>query len=167
MNFLEFVSRELKLILNETNFTCQRHKFDVNSPSPFAIPNELLNLNFSPNAIYHRANVAYDYYSIADLGQTNANCLWKSWSLPHEINRNLSSNILSKLPFVEQIYVLTDSTLIERQTNLRKSLVRQGISIESLNWRLKWNYTTCNSNLSFPFVRQRLNLKETILSNSK
>lgn len=166
----EFVPRELKLILNETNQICLLTNQSNNSTSSFAITDQLLNLKYTPNDIYHSGGVAYDYYSIPDLGKENANCLWKNWPLPHEINRNfslnklqLSTNIPSKLPFVEQIYVLTDSSFIERHTNLRKALLRQGISTKYLNWRFKWNYTTCNSNSSFPFVRQQLNLKEPFL----
>jgi hypothetical protein len=72
---------------------------------------------------------------------------------------------MSKLSFVDKIYVITDPRLIERHNNVKKSFLRQSISIESIEWRMKWNYTTCNSNSSHSYVYQRLNLKDKPLGN--
>jgi hypothetical protein len=130
-------------------------------------------LNFSHNRIYHHNGIAYDYYSKNDIGQLTAGYQWKIWPLPYEINQTSSINhieispfAMSKLPFVDVIYVMTDPSLIERHNNLKKVFRRQGITIESIEWRMKWNETTCNSNSSQPYVYQRLNLKDIPLSNS-
>lgn len=132
----------------------------------------LLNLSFSTNHIYHHHGIAYDYYSIPDLQQPEAGCQWKSWFLPYNTNQNDSVNynetspfVISKLPFVDVIYVLTDRRLTDRHNNLKKVFHQQGISLESIKWRIKWNYTTCNSNSSYSYVYQRLNLKDKPLGN--
>jgi hypothetical protein len=61
---------------------------------------------------------------------------------------------------------MSDPRFIERHAILKKALIQQGISIESIEWRMKWNQTTCNSDLSHSYVYQRLNLKDKPLSNS-
>ena len=128
---------------------------------------------FSKNTVYHYNGIAYDFYSIADLRQVQAACQWRIWPLPNEIKRKSSFNpvktspsIRSKLPFVDIIYVTTDRSLTERHANLRKAFRRQGISMKSMKWKMKWNFTTCNSNSSHSYVYQRLNLKDKPLSNS-
>jgi len=72
---------------------------------------------------------------------------------------------MSKLPFVNAIYVMTDPSLTQRHDSLKKAFLHQGISIESIEWRMKWNFTTCNSNSSHLYVYQRLNLKNKSLGN--
>jgi len=133
----------------------------------------IINLTFSFGKIYHHDGIAYDYYSKNDLGQSKASYQWKIWPLPNEINQNhpidhiqTSPFVMSKLPFVDVIYVITEPRLIERHKNVKKAFDRQGISIESIEWRMKWNYTTCNSNSSHSYVYQRLNLKDKPLGNS-
>jgi hypothetical protein len=131
-----------------------------------------LNWTFSTNTVYHHHGIAYDYYSISDLQQLQVSCQWRIWPLPNEINQKssfdpikTSPSILSKLPFVDVIYVMTDPRLKERHNNLKKAFDHQGISLESIKWRMKWNSTTCNSNSSHSYVYQRLNLKDKPLGN--
>jgi len=132
----------------------------------------LTNLTFAVNTIYHHDGIAYDYYSQNDLGQSKANYQWKIWSLPNELNQRSSIGyietspfVISKLPFVDVIYVITDRNLTHRHENLKKAFLHQGISINSIKWRRKWTHKTCNSNSSHSYVYQRLNLKEKPLSN--
>ncbi len=131
----------------------------------------LLNLTFSVGRIYHHNGIAYDYYSQNELGQSKADSRWKIWLLPHELNISsidhieISPFVVSKLPFVDMIYVITDTNLIQRHENLKKAFHYQGISNESIDYRLKWNYTICNSKSSHSYVYQRLNLKENPLGN--
>jgi hypothetical protein len=132
----------------------------------------VLNLTLSVNRIYHHDGIAYDYYSKNDLGQAKAAHTWKIWPLPNEINKNspighvgISPFIVSKLPFVDVIYVMSDPRLTERHNNLKKAFRRQGISAELTEWRMEWNYTTCNSNKSHSYVYKRLNLKDKSLGN--
>jgi hypothetical protein len=132
-----------------------------------------LNLTFSIDHIYHHDGIAYDYYSINDLRQSKASYQWKIWPLPNQTNQNDSIHhnetsplVVSKLPFVDVIYVISSSNLMERHANLKKAMDRQGIPVKSIEWRMKWNYTTCNSNSSHSYVYQRLNLKDKPLGNS-
>ena len=74
---------------------------------------------------------------------------------------------MTKLPFVDAIYVMTDQRLTERHTNLIKALRNQGINNETLQWRLKWNYTTCNANETHDYVYERLNLKDKPLADDQ
>jgi hypothetical protein len=148
----------------------QNNLSNISSISPFG--KLLLNLTFSPNIIYHHNGIAYDYYSKDDLGQLNAGDQWKIWSLPHERNKSSSSDnisisplLVSKLPFVDVIYVATDVRLTERHTNLKKAFHYQGMAIKSIEWRMKWNQTTCNSDSNRLYVYKRLNLKDQTLSN--
>jgi hypothetical protein len=132
----------------------------------------LRNLNFFINRIYHHDGIAYDYYSKNDFGQSKAAHQWKIWPLPNEINQTHSTHsieispfVMSKLPFVDAIYVMSDPRLMDRHANLKKALCQQGIPIESIEWRMKWNQTTSNSNTSHSHVYQRLNLKDKPLGN--
>jgi len=132
----------------------------------------LKNLTFSVKSVYHHDGIAYDYYSLKDFGRSEATYNWKGWPLPHEIDQNdsieyieTSPFVMSKLPFVNAIYVTTVPHLTERHNNLKKAFRNQGIPIESIDWRMKWNFTTCNSNLTRSHVYQRLNLKNKSLGN--
>jgi hypothetical protein len=137
--------------------------------SKFLLP---IYLTFSIGKVYHHAGIAYDYYSKNDFKQLKPGRQWRIWPLPNEINQNSSFNhtqispfVISKLPFIDEIYVLTNPRLKERHINLKKAFNHQGISIESIKWRMKWNFTTCNSNSTNSYVYQRLNLKDKPLSN--
>ena len=137
-----------------------------------SVDKSLLNLTFSAGRIYHHNGIAYDYYAKDELGQSNAGYQWRIWPLPNETNKNSSSDnisisslVVSELPFVDAIYVLTDPRLTERHTNLKKGFYHQGIAIESIKWRMKWNRTTCNSQSNQVYVYKRLNLKNKPLGN--
>lgn len=133
-----------------------------------------MNFTFTVNKIYHHNGIAYDFYSQNDLNQLKVDSQWKNWSLPNEtinhrslmIDMEISPFVISKLPFVDKIYVMTDQRLIQRHENLKKALLHQGISIQSIEWRMKWNYTTCNSNSTDLYIYQRLNLKDKPLGDS-
>jgi hypothetical protein len=153
--------------------TNRRRNTSVKSVLPF---NPLLfNLTFSVDQIYHHDGIVYDYYSKNDLNKSETGYQWRMWPLPHEITRvdnnslnediETSAFVVSKLPFVDAIYITTGSHLTDRHHSLKKTFHRQGISVESINWRMKWNYTTCNSNSSHVYVYKRLNLKDKPLGN--
>jgi hypothetical protein len=134
----------------------------------------LQNLTFSVDQIYHHDGIVYDFYSKNDLGQSKAAHQWKIWPLPNEINQThsidsieISPFVMSKLPFVDAIYVMSAPHLTDRHANLKKALHQQGIPIESIKWRMKWNRTTCNSSTSHSHVYQRLNLKDKPLGNHR
>ena len=131
-----------------------------------------VNPTTSSAQIFHHDGVAYDFYSKDDLNQSNAGIQWEIWPLPHETepylpldDPNISPSIVSNLSFVHSIYVLSDPRLVERHNNLRKAFHHQGLDFRSIDWRMKWNRTTCNSESYHSYVYQRLNLKDTSLSN--
>jgi hypothetical protein len=125
----------------------------------------LLNLTFAANQIYHRHGIAYDYYSKDDPGQSKAGDQWKIWPLPSQ-TKEISPIVLSKLPFIDAIYVMTDPRLTDRHASLRNVFHRQSISTDLIDWRMKWNRTTCTSNASHSYVYQRLHLEDKPLGNS-
>jgi len=161
------------LRFSDTKCTKYRPKNNISNDSLLLPVNKLLlNLNFCVDLVYHHNGIAYDYYSKDDLEQSKAGYQWKVWPLPNEINQNSSSDdiktssfVISKFPFVDAIYVLTDPRLTERHNNLKKGFHHQGISIESIKWRMKWNQTTCNSDSNQLYVYQRLNLKDKPLGD--
>ena len=139
--------------------------------------NTLLNISFSERAVYHQNGVAYDYYAQHDLRLLKASAQWESWPLSDETNEandhssalveKLSPSVVSKLPFVDAIYLMTDPTLTQRHVHLRNALLRQGVSIDQIQWRFKWNKTTCNAPSNHEHVYQRFNLKEKPLGISQ
>jgi hypothetical protein len=165
------LSFSLHYLLIKSNQLCPQSNY-TNSSKVFPVDNILLDLTFSSNQTYHHNGIAYDYYSITDLRKSKASCQWKVWPLLNEQNRRSSIRdietspfVISKLPFVDVIYVITDRNLTHRHENLKKALLHQGISLNSIKWRMKWTHKTCNSNSSHSYVYQRLNLKEKPLSN--
>jgi hypothetical protein len=132
------------------------------------VPKPIINLTYSFGRTYHHNGIAYDYYSKDDVGKLNAGHQWKIWPLPNEINQTFietSPFVISKLPFVDAIYVTSDPRLSDRQANIKIALLQQGIPIKSLKWKMKWNHMTCNSKSSRSYVYQRLNLKDEPLSH--
>ncbi|CAF4686228.1 unnamed protein product, partial [Rotaria sp. Silwood2] len=129
-----------------------------------------MNLTFSINRVYHHDGIAYDYYSKDDLGQPKPGDQWKIWPLPNEIEQFQNNTsicdaettpfVVSELPFVDTIYVMTNPRLTERHANLKKAFSQQGISFKSIEWRMKWNASTCNSYSTHSYVYKRLNLKD-------
>jgi hypothetical protein len=133
---------------------------------------------FPNNCVVHFQGVAYDQYSINELGQTRPGLQWLALPLPDELGRanypqpwqpplsNKSNFSVYKSPatkstlaFVKQIYVITDESFTDRHEHLKRVFLRHGIPIESIKWQFAWNRTTCNSNESHDEVRERLNLK--------
>ncbi|CAM2718087.1 unnamed protein product [Rotaria socialis] len=163
-----FFAKSNKLCLKQT---CDNRSFI------FSVNKLLLNLSFSIDRIYHHNGIAYDYYSRNDIEQARVGDQWKLWPLPNEIyqiQKNSAMNdietspfVPSKLLFVDTIYVMTDPRLTERHANLKKALSQQGISVKSIEWRMKWNLTTCNSISSHSYVYKRLNLKNKPLNKQQ
>jgi hypothetical protein len=162
------LSPSLRVLVKNSVKVCLQDNFS-NHLSVFTADKLISNLTFSVDQIYHHDGIAYDFYSKNDLGQSQAAQQWKIWPLPNEINQTdsveISSCVMSKLPFVDAIYVMSDPRLTDRHANLKKALRQQGIPIESIEWRMEWNQTTCNSNTNHSHVYQRLNLKDKPLSN--
>ncbi|CAF0994044.1 unnamed protein product [Adineta steineri] len=134
-------------------------------------------IGFKIDPPYHQDGIVYDYYSKNDLKQLKTSYQWKIWPLPQEVDplANNSSIIkietspfaMSKLLFIDVIYIMTNSRLTERHDHLKKVFHRQGISMESVKWRMKWNQTTCNSNSTHSYVYKQLNLKDKPLDQEQ
>ncbi|CAM4967776.1 unnamed protein product [Rotaria socialis] len=128
--FLSSPLRWLIIISSKLCLTTPRHAYVI-------LPaNRLIsNFNFSFNHVYHYNGIAYDYYSKNELGQSKPGDQWKIWPLPAAKDQlqNTSSNIdieispliVSKLPFVDMIYVVTNSRLTERHASLKEVFKQQ------------------------------------------
>jgi hypothetical protein len=133
---------------------------------------------FPDNCVVHFRGIAYDQYSINELGQAHPGFQWLTLPLPDELGRTgypkpweppvrnkstfpvyKSPATKSTLAFLEQIYVITDESFTNRHEHLKSVFLRHDISVESIKWQFAWNRTTCNSNDSRDEVRERLNLK--------
>ena len=131
-------------------------------------------VSFTVGQIYHHHGVAYDFYSQLDLNQPQATNYWKQWSIPQDMNRDFQQNSvrmsflspaqLSKLSFVNQIYVISDIHLKDRHKNLRQAFQRQGLDFYSIQWRTNWTKKSCNDPQNHEHVYQRLNLIDKPLS---
>ena len=118
--------------------------------------------------------MAYDLYSRDEFLQMRAGRQWAIWSIDKE-NITVASQsshrpiitsplVVSEIPFVDRIYVVSDPSLKDRHRSLNKVFERQGISTELIDWRFKWDRNTCNSYQSHSILYQRLNLKDGPLS---
>jgi len=150
--FIPFLSKSFQ--------STHEQKIQPNFQSLLPIGSSILNLTFFPDSIYHHDGIAYDFYSINDLSVSRASDQWRQWPFPSDKHVEVSPFVASKIPFIDAIYIVTDPSLAERHDNVKKALLHQGISIESMQWIMKWNRTTCNSELSHSYVYQRLNLKD-------
>ncbi|CAF2114854.1 unnamed protein product [Rotaria magnacalcarata] len=167
--FLSSPLRWLIIISSKLCLTTPRHAYAILSV------NKLIPLNFSFNHVYHYNGIAYDYYSKNELGKSKPGNQWKIWPLPRAKDQlqNISSNIdieisplvVSELSLVDMIYVVTNSRLTERHASLKEVFNLQGISMISIEWRMRWNLTTWESNSSFYLVSKRLNLNGKPLGN--
>ncbi|CAF1140284.1 unnamed protein product [Adineta ricciae] len=130
------------------------------------LPNELESPISKDYSVYHHDSIAYDYYSKTELQQSKIGYQWNIWPLPNDINPNdISPAHPTNLSFVDVIYIMTNARLVERHEHLKKVFHRQGISMSSVQWRMKWNRTTCHSSLSQ--VYERLNLKNRALTHDQ
>lgn len=143
-------------------------------------------INFSDKEVYHVNGIAYDKYSISELGQTQFARQWLTFPLPNELNRsdypspwyphnqlfghnntsfnhrmvfpiNTSPPTRSGLAYIEQIYVITDQSFTARHKQLKHTFHRHSIPIESIDFRWKWNRTTCQMKENINEIKKKLN----------
>lgn len=143
-------------------------------------------LEYSHETVYHTKGVAYDLYSIHEIAQANIGKQWLTFPLPQELNRNdypppwqpptnftlKNSNIPMKSPatqtglaYVEQIYVISDISFVDRHEQLKKTFRKHSIPIESIDWRWKWNRTTCSLKENEAERNKKLNTKNASMYN--
>lgn len=151
-----------------------RQFYSIGSPEL----SRLASFFFPENCVVHVQGIAYDQYSISELGQTYPGAQWLTFPLPIELGlidypspwqppiskkANVSIHVSpptkSTLAFVKQIYVITDESFTDRHEHLKRVFRRHDIPIESIQWQFLWNRTTGNSNENRDEVRERLNLK--------
>ncbi len=68
-----------------------------------------------------------------------------------------SPKTITDLAYLERIYVITDQSFTERHEQLKKTFRRHSIPIESINFRFKWNRTTCRLKENFKEIEAKLN----------
>jgi hypothetical protein len=128
-------------------------------------------------SVVYTNGIAYDLYSIQELGQLRPGSQWLTFPLPDDNNTieswmpKIYSNktfpffqsppTKSGLAYIDQIYVLSDPSLSDRIQNVKHMFVRQDIPIDSIKWwRMgQWNRNTCNSQENQEKVYRILNLR--------
>ena len=131
----------------------------------------IASVNFQSTSIYHTNGVAYDVYSIKELGQLrprpewltfplpdelncvkcpspwyptdNLNTADTKWSLPRTFSIQVSPMTTSTLAYIETIYVVTDKRFVARHDHLLKTFERHQIPPESIVWQWNWTRETC------------------------
>jgi hypothetical protein len=134
-------------------------------------------LYFPADAVVYTKGIAYDLYSIRELGQLEPSSQWLTFPLPNEIttvepwipkshtNKTFpffqSPPTQSGLAYIDKVYVLSDPSLDDRIQNIKRMFARHDIPTESINWwRLgKWNRKTCNAIENYVERRRILNLR--------
>ncbi|UJR08076.1 hypothetical protein I4U23_012353 [Adineta vaga] len=138
----------------------------------------LAHVYFPKNKVFHVNGVAYDFYSIWELGKSEPGQQWLTFPLPGEINNknipppwhpicssvnlpiHISPLTKTRIAFLEQVYVISDEGFVDRHEHLKKVFHRQAIPDSSIHWVWKWNRTTCNAKNNFDEVyRKKLNMK--------
>jgi len=160
---------------NILRFTIRNNPFySIGSPEL----SRIASFYFPANCVVHFQGIAYDQYSIDELGQTRPGLQWLTFPLPHELGRadypkpwqppvskksdfplRPSPPTRSTLAFLQQIYVITDESFTDRHEHLKRVFLRHEIPVDAIQWQFNWNRTTCNLNESREEVRKILNLK--------
>lgn len=152
--------------------------FHLNIPPKLA---RIVSSLFPSMKTLHYQGVVYDQYSIDEICQQRPGAQWLTHPLPHEIGRAnyptpwwpsnnstskitpqsliISSRTKTGLAFINDIYVISDESFVDRHNHLKFVFKRHHIPIESILWQFKWNRTTCNSRENHEYVRKRLNMK--------
>lgn len=151
---------------------------------------QLAQLSFADNQVYHIKNVAYDLYSIHGLAEGRTGRQWLTFPLPEELNdpdypipwhpsinsvpkqnsHNTWEDICAEdspskrtgIAYIKQIYVISDVSFIDRHEQLKKTFRQHSIPTDSINWRWKWNRTTCSSIENQAEVNRKLNIKSSV-----
>lgn len=138
----------------------------------------LAHLYFPKGTAFHINSIAYDFYSIWELGQAKIGQQWLTFPLPYEIKNkenplpwhpnspsisvpiHISPSTKTHIAYLEQIYVISDMKFVDRHNQLKKVFQRQSIPDISIAWVWKWNRTTCNADENFNEVyKRKLNIK--------
>ena len=138
---------------------------------------------FPANSIFYTNGIAYDIYSVRELGQLGPGSQWLTFPLPNEMNtveswmpKSYSNKTFpffqspptrSGLAYIDKIYVLSDPSLYGRIQNIQHMFTRHNISLDSIDWwRMgKWNRKTCNAEKNQAEVRRILNLGPGSIGN--
>lgn len=130
---------------------------------------------FPHNTAIHANGIAYDLYSISELGQMQPGQQWLTFPLPDETTSVLawtppaqrlesfpvrrSPVTKSTLAYVDQVYVITDPKLRDRIEHIKRMFIRHQIPLESIDWRIgKWNRATCDAPENKEEVARLLNI---------
>ena len=142
---------------------------------------------------YHTKGVAYDVYSVKELGQLQPRPEWLTFPLPNEVNcvkcpspwypiddfntsetkgsppRTFSIQVspmtTSTLAYIETIYVVTDKRFVARHDHLLKTFEYHQIPTESIVWQTNWTRETCKGQ-RYEEVKMKLNPNSSKLITS-
>lgn len=130
---------------------------------------------FPAYRVVYMNGIAYDLYSIRELGQLNAAPQWLTFPLPGETNsvQAWTPNVQSKqtfpvvpspktkssLAYVDDIYVITDRAFTDRIANVKQMFRRQGLPVRSIQWSMgERNRSKCDGEIKQGEHHRVLNL---------
>ena len=130
---------------------------------------------FRAYTVLYANGIAYDIYSIRELGQLKASPQWLTFPLPGETNNitawmppfekkqffpySQSPETKIGLAYVDDIYVVTDRAFPDRIANMKLMLDRHRIPLSSIQWRYdQSNRSKCDGEIPNGAHHQILNL---------
>lgn len=139
---------------------------------------------FPADHVVYADGIAYDIYSIRELGQQRAGSQWLTFPLPNEVNHNSSwmpqSQSTKTFPFppspktktglayLDHIYVISGPALPDRIQNIKYMFDRHDIPIHSIQWRIdKHNQSMCNGEIQEGQHHRILNLTPGRIGNAR
>ena len=137
---------------------------------------------FPAHAVVYANGIAYDIYSIRELGQLKPSSQWLTFPLPDEKNSVepwtatpqsnktfpffRSPNTKTGLAYVDDIYVVSDRAFPDRIQNVKNMFIRHDIPVSTIQWRLdERNRSKCEDKTSNSTHHELLNLTPGSIGN--
>ena len=138
---------------------------------------------FLADHVVYADGIAYDIYSIRELGQQRAGYQWLTFPLPNEVNKiqswmpqsqstktfpfSVSPKTKTGLAYLDDIYVISGPSLPDRIRNIKYMFDRHNIPIRSIQWRIdKVNQSMCNGEIQEGKHHRILNLTPGRIGNA-
>lgn len=140
-------------------------------------------LYFPLYTVVHVNGIAYDIYSIRESEQQRPGPQWLTFPLPGEVNSVKSwmpelqstktfpfvqsPETKTGLAYLDDIYIVSDSSLTDRIENIKYMFNRHQIPISSIHWRFgKFNRSICTNETDGGEHHRILNLIPARISKS-
>lgn len=138
---------------------------------------------FLADHVIYADGIAYDIYSIHELGQSKPGSQWLTFPLPNEENKIpswmpkfqstktfpfvASPKTKTGLAYLDDIYVVSGPSLPDRIRNIKHMFDRHNIPTHSIQWRIdKLNQSMCDSEIQEGEHHRILNLTPGRIGNA-